>query len=123
MSEKHDCGLMLSALTDYLDGTLREELCHEIEHHLRDCENCRVVINTLRKTIEIYQVTAEPQALPNDVRQRLFYRLDLPQPTQSSLALRPGELCPACHQARLDYDGTLTLRCNACGYAEGGGCT
>ncbi|MCA1954002.1 MAG: zf-HC2 domain-containing protein [Anaerolinea sp.] len=117
---------MLSSLVEYIDGTLREEVCREIERHLRDCENCRVVVNTLRKTIEIYQVTAEPDTLPADVRQRLFYRLELPnEPTEtnSALAHQPGSLCPHCHQARLDYDGTLTLRCPACGYAEGGGCT
>lgn len=34
--------------------------------------------------------------------------------------LRPGDRCPACGQASLDYDGLLNLTCPACGYALGG---
>jgi hypothetical protein len=41
------------------------------------CDNCRIVIDTLRKTIELYQVTALPPNLPQDVHSRLFHRLAL----------------------------------------------
>jgi uncharacterized protein (DUF983 family) len=34
--------------------------------------------------------------------------------------LKPGDRCPACGQAHLDYDGLLNLACPACGYALGG---
>jgi hypothetical protein len=37
--------------------------------------------------------------------------------------LRAGDLCPKCHQDRLDYDGLLNLACLACGYAVGGSFT
>lgn len=37
-------------------------------------------------------------------------------------ALRSGDVCPACGQGRMDYDGLLTLRCERCGYTQGGGC-
>jgi hypothetical protein len=37
-------------------------------------------------------------------------------------ALRSGDQCPKCQQARLDYDGQLNLACPACGYAAGGAC-
>lgn len=26
-----------------------------------------------------------------------------------------GDICPRCHEGRLDYDGTLNLFCPACG--------
>jgi rubredoxin len=34
--------------------------------------------------------------------------------------LKEGDLCPQCGQAKLEYDGTLTLRCPNCGYGAGG---
>jgi len=37
-------------------------------------------------------------------------------------ALRSGDACPACKSGRMDYDGLLNLRCEQCGYSQGGGC-
>ena len=45
--EPHDCRHLLGDLSDYLDGQASTELCAEIERHLEDCANCRVVIDTL----------------------------------------------------------------------------
>jgi predicted anti-sigma-YlaC factor YlaD len=72
------CKLLLGSLSEYIDGDLQAELCAEIEAHMKDCDNCRVVINTLRKTVEIYQKAAiSPAEIPNAVRERLFLKLDL----------------------------------------------
>lgn len=40
-------------------------------------------------------------------------------------SLQVGDQCPKCQAGRLDYDGTLNLACNQCGYAlsGGAGCT
>jgi anti-sigma factor RsiW len=75
--QDQDCKQMLSSLGDYVDGTLTPELCAEIERHMHGCKKCRVVVNTLRKTVELYQETAEDTTLPADVRQRLYVRLNL----------------------------------------------
>jgi len=40
------------------------------------CENCRVVVNTLAKTITLYQQMPAPE-LPNAVKERLLAVLDL----------------------------------------------
>lgn len=82
MSQKdhnHDtCEKMLSSLGEYIDGTLGKDLCLEIEKHMQGCTRCRVVVNTLKKTVELYHGTAEEEEqLPVDVRQRLFARLSL----------------------------------------------
>ena len=76
---KHEsCRHLLDSLSDYVDGSLGEVFCDEIERHIEDCENCRIVVDTLRKTVYLYhQSTAESQNMPQDVRQRLFRRLDL----------------------------------------------
>jgi hypothetical protein len=45
---------------------------------MQDCDNCRIVVNTLRKTIELYQQTTLPATeLPGDLRERLFFKLHL----------------------------------------------
>jgi anti-sigma factor (TIGR02949 family) len=77
MPEHEDCRRLLGALSDYLDGDLQEELCAEIERHLQECENCRIVVDTLRRTIYLYRAAAEPGEIPQDVRQRLYHRLNL----------------------------------------------
>lgn len=124
MNAQHDCQLLLSSISDYVDGDLRQELCAELERHLSECENCRVVVNTLRKTIDLYHVTAAEETLPEDVRSRLFYRLELndvrPDSGAHALAARPGELCPNCGQGVMDYDGLLVLKCPACGFSQAG---
>ncbi len=71
-----ECHRLLDSLSDYVDGTLDDELCREIEAHMVGCENCRVVVNTLAKTVELYHTAPEPN-LPDEVRDRLFKRLML----------------------------------------------
>jgi len=78
MTEHAYCHDLLGSLSEYMDGTLRAELCSELERHLEGCDKCQVVVNTLRKTIEIYHANGEIAAeLPQDIRRRLFLRLDL----------------------------------------------
>jgi anti-sigma factor (TIGR02949 family) len=75
--DKHNCGMLLGELSEYVDGELAAELCAALERHLADCPKCTVVVNTLRKTIDLYHEASECEALPEDVRKRLFARLDL----------------------------------------------
>ncbi len=77
MNDSPHCHNLISTLSDYVDGELAPELCAELEQHLSDCDNCRIVVDTLRKTIELYKESSESVSLPDDVRQRLFYRLKL----------------------------------------------
>ncbi len=70
------CEHYLRHLSEYMDGTLSEELCHELEAHIADCENCRVVVNTLNKTVALYRRLPAPE-LPNAVREQLYRVLRL----------------------------------------------
>ncbi len=74
-----DCSYLLSSLSEFVDGTLGEMLCKEIERHVADCEDCRVVIDTLEKTVYLYHATTElePPNVPDDVKERLYKRLNL----------------------------------------------
>ncbi len=49
------CQEMLVALNDYIDGTLDPAICKELGRHLRQCRPCRLVVNTIRKTITLYR--------------------------------------------------------------------
>ncbi len=71
------CSSLLGSLSEYIDGSLQAEICAQIEEHMKTCENCQVVVNTLRKTVEIYERCNEPTQLPGDVKERLFARLEL----------------------------------------------
>jgi len=78
MSDQTHCNELLGSLSDYVDGTLAESICREIEAHVAECNNCRIVVDTLRKTISLYQTTAGESAdVPPMVRERLFRLLNL----------------------------------------------
>ena len=75
--DHESCRQLLSTLSEYVDGTLSGDLCAELERHMKDCQRCRVVVNTMKKTVELYQETGEEIHVPDDVRERLYLRLNL----------------------------------------------
>jgi hypothetical protein len=64
------CTEFLKILDDVLDESIAAETRTEIEIHLRQCGHCEVVMNTTRKTIEIFQCH-EVYELPTEVSERL----------------------------------------------------
>ena len=74
------CKEMLGKLSDYIDGELEAELCAQIEHHVAECTNCNIVVDTLRRTVTLYHDHGH-EPLPEDVKQRLLGALDLGQAT------------------------------------------
>jgi predicted anti-sigma-YlaC factor YlaD len=87
MKEHDNCLTMLSLLSDFVDGELNQELCLQIETHLSQCPDCSIVVDTLKKTIYLYQSNSKNQEqVPEDVRERLFKCLNLEEylkPNQS----------------------------------------
>lgn len=74
--DKKGCHALLGSLSDYLDGEAEDALCREIERHIKDCEDCRVVVDTLSRTVKLYREHGQTR-LPQDARQRLYVALDL----------------------------------------------
>ena len=72
-----NCEHLLADLSDYLDGEAAASTCAEIERHLGDCPDCRVVVDTLRKTISLYRELPQPD-FSAEARTRLFTVLNLP---------------------------------------------
>lgn len=77
--DQHDtaCQNLLVYLSDYIDGELSKEICAAIEKHLTDCSDCQVVVNTLRKTVDLYHSHHDPENVPTGVMQRLYLRLNI----------------------------------------------
>jgi predicted anti-sigma-YlaC factor YlaD len=65
------CAEYLNDLNDYLDGELDESLCAEIEAHVGECRNCKLMIDTLRQTVKLCRESGECESLPEDISRRL----------------------------------------------------
>ncbi len=78
MADHKHCEGILENLSAYLDGEASEALCAEIDRHLADCADCRVVIDTLRRTVSLYHTLPQSE-LPDHLRERLYRTLDLTQ--------------------------------------------
>jgi anti-sigma factor RsiW len=77
MAHGDNCRHLLGSLSEYVDGNLAGNLCEELEHHLASCENCRIVVDTLRKTVYLVHTNKEEPECPADVLERLYHSLDL----------------------------------------------
>ena len=65
-----NCRNIVRELSNYLDEALDSTLKASIEKHLENCEDCKVVVDTTKQTIQIY-CNSEPAPLPEDTRLRL----------------------------------------------------
>ncbi len=72
------CRALLESLSLYVDGEAGEALCQEIERHMAECENCRIVIDTLNQTVRLYREHGHAN-LPGEAKRRLFVALDIAQ--------------------------------------------
>lgn len=64
------CEDLLRALSDYIDGEIDPSICEEFEEHLKDCEPCKIVVDTVRKTILLYK-GSEVYELPYELKERI----------------------------------------------------
>ncbi|MCB9496681.1 MAG: zf-HC2 domain-containing protein [Fibrobacteria bacterium] len=69
-----DCTDLLGALGDYLDGDEQTTMCQELKKHMAGCAKCRLVVDTARRTVELYR-GEELVEFPTDFRQRLHGNL------------------------------------------------
>ncbi len=74
--EHHNCLDLLDGLSDFLDGEASAELCAEIRRHMADCEKCRIVVDTLGKTVKLYRQLPKAE-MTEEARERLYKVLDL----------------------------------------------
>ncbi len=66
------CEELLKGLNEYVDGTLDLSAaeCQQFASHLAGCNPCQVVVDNIRKTIQLYKA-GEPYPLPPEFQARL----------------------------------------------------
>jgi predicted anti-sigma-YlaC factor YlaD len=82
MNQTPECQRLIGELSNLIDGTISPELCAELEAHLKECKNCRIVVDTTKKTIELYHRDEASVEVPEVMREKLWKRLDLDDFTQ-----------------------------------------
>lgn len=70
------------------------------------------------RTRETFPMNAHP--INNDNEEEKASTEDGIYLSQKHRTVRAGEICPACEQGLLDYDGMLNLVCPICGWTAGG---
>jgi anti-sigma factor RsiW len=65
---------VIHELSNYLDGELDSAVKQDLERHLDDCEDCKMVVDQTRLTVEIF-CDKQQVELPTDVKSRLHEAL------------------------------------------------
>ncbi len=68
------CEDLLRMLNDYVDQDIDPGICTDFEVHLKGCNPCKVVVDTIRKTIRLYK-NDEVYEVPIEFHDRLHQTL------------------------------------------------
>lgn len=60
----------INELNDYLDGEIDSSLCAEIEAHIGQCNNCRIMVDSMRQTVQLCR-EGKPEQLPAELENKL----------------------------------------------------
>ena len=69
-----NCKGVIRELSNYIDGDVDPGLKTELERHLNHCEDCTMIVDQTKKSIEIL-CDSKPVELPSNVRSRLHAAL------------------------------------------------
>lgn len=68
------CRDLLSELSNLVDGEITSDVRTEIEHHLGECQTCRILFDTMKKTLVVV-TEAGSFELPDSLAGRLRGRI------------------------------------------------
>ena len=66
---KH-CSQYIQNIADYIDGEIDATLCAELEKHLKKCNNCRIMVDTMRQTVVLCR-EGKKERLPAALEKKL----------------------------------------------------
>jgi anti-sigma factor RsiW len=69
-----NCKGVIREISNYIDGDVDAAMKQELERHLHHCEDCAMVVNQTKMTVEVF-CDSQPVELPTDVRSRLHETL------------------------------------------------
>lgn len=64
-------------ICDFMGEDLDAPACKEVAEHLEKCPNCKVYLDTVKKTVTICKENEKQEAMPREVKNRLFKVLKL----------------------------------------------
>ncbi len=64
------CAEYIGELNEYLDGEVSPKLCEEIEKHIGECQNCRIMVDTMRQTVSLCR-EGKRERLPESLESKL----------------------------------------------------
>ena len=71
MNAKLSCREILERLSEYIDEELDPGICDDIENHMSGCSPCVAFMNTLKKTVKLYNKAGSEVVIPEEVSQDL----------------------------------------------------
>jgi anti-sigma factor RsiW len=66
------CKDFLARLSDYVDEELEKQFREAIDEHAATCPRCKVVLDTLGRTITVFQEGTEAASIPAGAHERLM---------------------------------------------------
>ena len=69
-----NCKGVIREISNYIDGELELTMKQELERHLQHCEDCKMVVDQTKLTVEIF-CDSKPVDLPREVKSRLHEAL------------------------------------------------
>lgn len=69
------CKDFLRELNEYLDESVDPATKQHWQSHVDECPNCFVIVDTTKKTVQVYK-GMEEQQLPVDIKSRLMQALE-----------------------------------------------
>ena len=64
------CREYIADLNAYIDGEMDPTLCEEIEKHIGECRNCRLMVDSLKMTVKLCREGKE-EKLPDELENKL----------------------------------------------------
>ena len=74
-SQKHN--EIYFQICDFMGEDLDAPACKEVAEHIESCPNCKIYLDTVRKTVTLCQQIEKDEKLPLDVKDRLYKVLNL----------------------------------------------
>jgi predicted anti-sigma-YlaC factor YlaD len=68
---------VIKKVCDQMGENLDAPFCKEVTDHLKECPNCQIYFDTVKKTIVLCREMDEQRIIPPEVRQRLMKILRL----------------------------------------------
>ncbi len=74
---------VLNRVCEHLGLDLDSEPCQQVQNYLKSNPQCKVFVDNIKKTIQIYKVTKGCEELDDDVCRKLLTNLNLNEPKPS----------------------------------------